>query len=116
METTEGTLTVKDGKSVEQVVIKKGTPGVIEKIVDGNTVMVSFEEGVEGGVVFGDSQDRKGPYYMRTASWKNGKRKLNYGGKMYSTSSASSNIYLEFKMKRLRSFKKEERVVKGRKL
>ena len=114
--TADGELKVESGSQVEEVLIPKGTPGIIEKIIDGNTIQVSFEEGPQKYLTFSDVANRKGPYYLQTASYKNNRRQVQYDGKMYVTSLASSSVYLLFKMKHLKSFKKDQRVVKGQKL
>lgn len=115
-ETTDGTFTVKSGQQVEEVVIKAGTPGVVTELIDGNTLAVSFELDDAEGLVFADKSQKKGPYYMQTLPWKNNKRQVKYKQEMYSTSAQSNHVYLMFKMKQIRSFKRDQRVVKGRKL
>lgn len=115
-ETTEGTLILTEGKSVEQVLIRAGTPGIVDKVIDDNRMMVSFEDGADKGLVFGDPFDKKGKYTMLAAEWKNNRGVLDYGGKTWFAAPGASNVYLTFKMKRLRKFRKDSRVVKGRRL
>lgn len=114
--TEEGTLIVKSGKSVDEVVIRAGTPGVVEKVVDKHKLAISFEIGDNMFLVFGDTKDRKGPYTMLAADWNNKRGKLQYGGKTYYTSTSAANVYLHFKMKRFNQIKRNQRVVGGRKL
>ena len=115
-ETTEGTLTVTNSKSVDQVLIKAGTPGIVEQVVDQNKVMVSFEDGGNKTIIFGDPFDNKGSYKLLAANWKNNRGSLTYNGKEYVTSASASNTYITFKMKKLNKFMKDEHVAKGRKL
>ena len=77
-------------------------------------VAVTFEDGKH--LIFGDPKNRKGPYNMLAGEWTNNKGKLQYGDKVYYTNSASSNVHLEFKMRKLNKYKKAQRVVKGKKL
>ena len=113
--TQEGTLIVKGGKELEEVVIRAGTPGVIEKVVDENKVAVSFES--DGSfLIFGDASNNKDRYSLLAAKWNNNRGKLKYGDQTYFTSTQCANVYLMFKMKRLNQLKKKERIAKGRKL
>ena len=115
-EISEGTLTTKDGKSVEQVLIKAGTPGVVDRILDGNRVAVRFEPGEEKYLVFGDPT-KQGRYTLLAGEWdKNNRGKLLYGGKTYLSGAGAANVYLTFRMKNLYQFKKNQTVVKGMKL
>lgn len=115
-EISEGTLMTKDEKSVEQVIIKSGTPGIVDRILDGNRVAVRFEEGEEKYLVFGDP-NKQGRYTLLAGEWdKNNRGKLQYGGKTYYTGSGAANVYLTFRMKNLYQFKKDQKVVKGMKL
>lgn len=115
-EISEGTLMTKDGKSVEQVIIKAGTPGIVDRVLDANRVAIRFEEGEEKYLVFGDP-NKQGRYTLLAGEWdKNNRGKLQYGGKAYNTGSGAANVYLTFRMKNLYQFKKDQKVVKGMKL
>ena len=114
--TQEGTLTVKDGKHIEQVVIRAGTPGVVEKVLGDNRVAVSFETGDGKFLVFGDPTERNGVYKLLAGKWVNRRGKITYGGEEFLTSTSSSQVYLEFKMKQLREYRKDQRYAKGRKV
>ena len=111
--TDQGELTITDGKYVEEVRIPANTPGVVEKVIDNSKIAVSFEDG--GYLVFGNPNGR-GKYTLLAAEWKNGRGMLKYKDKMYVATSGSENAYLIFTMKRLRKFKKDARVVGGKKL
>jgi len=110
-----GELVIASGSSMDQVIIKAGTPGIVVKVIDKNKVAVSFET-TDKYLVFGDAKDRKGPYTMLAAEWNNGRGKIEYGGKQYWATKGSSNVKLLFKMRRLNKFKKDERVAKGLKV
>lgn len=115
-EISEGTLMTKDEKSVEQVIIKAGTPGIADRVLDGNRISVRFEEGEGKFLVFGDPTNQ-GRYTLLAGEWdKNNRGKLQYGGKTYFTTQGAANVYLTFRMKNLYQFKKNQTVVKGMKL
>jgi len=115
--TEEGTLTIKSGNYVEQVIIKAGTPGVVEKVLDRNRIAVSFEIGENKYLEFGATNPKVNSRYTLLApKWVNNKGEIQYGGKTYYSSSGSGNVYLMFKMRKLHRYSKEQRVVKGRKI
>ncbi len=114
--TQDGTLKVQDGKKVEEIVIKAGTPGVIDQVIDGNRLTIRFEDGANKYIVFGDMSNRNGYYTLMALDWNSGRGKVNYGEKTYFSNSGSAGIYLKFKMKELRRYEKEQKVVKGIKL
>jgi len=115
--TEEGTLTIKSGNYVEQVIIKAGTPGVVEKVIDRNRIVVSFEVGENKFLEFGATNPKVNSRYTLLApKWVNNKGKIQYGGKTYFSASGSGNVHLLFKMRKLHKYSKEQRVVKGRKI
>ena len=115
--TEEGTLTIKSGNYVEQIVIKAGTPGVVEKVIDRNRISVSFEVGENKFLEFGATNPKVNSRYTLLApKWVNNKGEIQYGGKIYYSGSGSGNVYLLFKMRKLNKYSKEQRVVKGRKI
>lgn len=115
-EITEGTLTTKAEKSVEQVIIKAGTPGIIDHIIDANRFAVRFEEGEGKYLVFGNPNNQE-RYTLLAGEWdKNNRGKLQYGEKTYLTNTGAANVYLKFRMKNLNLFRKNQKVVKGMKL
>ena len=114
-ETKEGTLTIKGGNKVEEVVIKAGTPCVIEQVYDGNRVSVSFEEGKNKYLVFGSLHSRNGLYTLQVLN-ENGKQTINYGEKLYYASTGSEQVFLVFKIKSLNKFELNQQVVKGKKV
>ena len=115
--TDKGTLTLKSGQYVEQVIIKAGTPGLVEKIIDRNRVALSFEIGENKMLEFGATDPKTNDRYTLLApKWDGNKGLIDYGGNKYYSDPGSGNVYILFKMRKLHKFKKEQRVVKGRKI
>ena len=102
---------------MEQVIIKAGTPGIVEKVIDNNRIAVSFEVGDNTSIIFGAPSPKNNERYTLLApEWSNGKGKLQYKGKTYYTVEGSAGIHLLFKIRKLNNYEKEQRVVKGRKI
>ncbi|HHZ63884.1 MAG TPA: hypothetical protein EYN51_00020 [Flavobacteriales bacterium] len=116
-ETVEGTLTITNDRSLEQIVIKAGTPGVVLKVPGTTTMGVSFEVGDETALVFGTSvKGDNERYSLMAPEWENNRGKIQYAGKLYYTSRGSGGVHLLFKMQRLSKYIRKQRVVKGRKI
>lgn len=113
-ETQQGKLTIATGKSVDQVLIPKGTPGVVERVLEGNRLEVSFEEGQNKTLIFGNNGN--GNYTLLAEEWKNNRGKVTYDGKVYFTQQNAGGIYLTFKMKKLQEFNQTQHVAKGKKI
>ena len=112
-ETRNGELTVMNDSKIEEVIIKAGTPCVINSVVDGNKVKVSFEDDFNKHLVFGSLNNTDGYYTLMALDWKNGKGKVNYGENTYYSSPGSKDVFLALKMKSLKRLKVDQKVVKG---
>ena len=116
-EAVEGTLTITNDRSLEQIVIKIGTPGVVLQVPGTTTMGVSFEVGDGTTLVFGTSvKGDNERYSLMAPEWENNRGKIQYAGKTYYTSRGSGDTHLLFKMQRLSKYIKKARVVKGRKI
>ena len=114
--TEDGALKIKSGQSVEGIVIKAGTRGVVEKVVDGNRLAISFEVGDNTYLVFGEGKSMNGYYTLQATEWKDGRGTINYGDQLYMSNAGSGSIYLLFKLKKLDQYRKKQKIVKGRKV
>ncbi len=112
----DGTLKITTGKEYDEVLLKSGTPGVVENVLDEKRIAVSFEAGENKYIVFGDPNDRKGNYTLLAAEWKNNRGILKYGNQEYYANQGASNVYLMFKMRSLNKIKGQTKIVKGRRL
>lgn len=112
-ETSNGELNILKDATVEEVVIKAGTPCVIKEVVDGNRVTVTFESGGAKYLVFGSVNNKDGYYTLMALDWKSGRGRVNYGEKTYLSSPGSRDIFLVLKMKTLEQFKIDRKVEKG---
>lgn len=108
----DGKLFVKDEKNSEKIIIKRNTPCVLEKVIDQNKFLFSFEYGDDKYLAFGNTSG--GYYSLLAKDWKSGAGTLNYANKTYATD--DGGVYLTVKMKKLKKLKSRERTVKGRKI
>ena len=114
--TDNGTLVIKSGKNLEQIVFKRNTACVINSVVDNTKFSVSFEDGANKFLVFGSEADPNGYYSLKALDWNSGKGKVTYGDQTYYSNSGSQKTFLLFKMQSLRKIHVDEKVVKGKKV
>jgi len=114
-----GEIKIVDGKRVEQIVIKKGTPGVFVFQPKEGRFAVSFESTKydDPYLIFGPSPKARGRYVLRAKEWSNNNRrgKVSYAGKSYYTPSESAYAVLMVDLKRIRDTKVKSRTAGGRK-
>ena len=111
-----GKVKVIDGKQVEEIIIKKGTPGIVTALPL-QKMAISFELGDDYFLTFGIDKKRGDKYYLRLRELKDGKYAIvTYNNKAYQLSPASLNSYLQVNLKKIDNQQRELRVAKGRKL
>jgi hypothetical protein len=114
-----GEIKIVDGKRVEQIVIRKGTPGVFLFSPKDDRFAVSFESraGSEDPyLIFGPSRQTRGQYVLRARDWDDRGRggKISYGQKTYYTPTESAYAALLVDLKRIRNTKVKSRTADGR--
>ena len=112
------TLRVVNDKRVEEVVILPKTPGIALRMqADGNSLETSFEEGKN--LIFCTLRSNGGHgdlFRLCGQEWDGLVLKVDYGGLRYGTVGPSADAYLMIDLNNLNNFKKNTRVVKGRRL
>jgi hypothetical protein len=114
-ETENGNIVVSSNTAEDQIIIKKGTPGILEKQVGTDKVYISFEVGEGKYLVFGSTGQRE-PFRLQAENWNEGKGKLTYGGKTYYASGYSGTAHLLVYIKKFQKKKSNQKVVEGRKV
>jgi hypothetical protein len=109
----DGKLIVSSTASLDNISVDGKTPGVCVKVLGGNKLAISFFESDDQYLVFGDPNNR-GRYNLMGAEWKNGKGKINFGGKVYYIMPGGAGAYLKFEMKKIKDYKTTSTKAKGR--
>ena len=109
----DGKLVVSQSASLDNIIVDAKTPGVCVKVIDDSKIAVSFFDSDDQYLVFGDPNNR-GKYYLMGAEWKNGKGKINFGGKVYYIMPGGAGAYLKFEMKKVKDYKTSSTKAKGR--
>lgn len=119
--TDRGTLKVKSGRTIEEVLIKAHTPCVVQSVLDTKLVL-SFGDGPNELLVFGDVSDkgvrfRRGHYYaMLAADFRDGRDVVEYDGREFYVADPGRPVFLLFKMESIREYNRNTKTVKGKKL
>ncbi|HYG51961.1 MAG TPA: hypothetical protein VD905_13710 [Flavobacteriales bacterium] len=113
--TENGTIVISSSEAENQILIKKGTPGILMKQVGTDKVYISFEVGDNKFLVFGSTGQRE-PFKLQAESWEGGRGKLSYDGKIYYASSMSGSTHLLVSIKKFQKKKSNQKVVEGRKI
>ena len=99
-EITSGEIKMVDGKKVEQIVIKSGTPGVVVTAENRDTFLVSFD--ADGSYLrFGVNNDYAGKYTMMAKKWEGRTGIVDYAGKEYKSTPESIYAYLSVNMEKI---------------
>ncbi len=110
-----GRVMVEEGRQVEEVVIRRGTPGVLAVMPKSDRLGISFE-GRDGFLMFGPSREWGGRYMLLASSWEQNWGEVTYRGTKYYTSSNSATAYLRIAMNKISKVSSSRRTVKGRRL
>ena len=112
-----GVIKIVDGKKVEEVLIKKGTPGIVTNMADKKRMSVSFEIDDGHFLTFGSYSRRGGRYYLMLKGYEKDKRaKVTYVNKEFYISPESLKSFLQVDMKKINREERDQRVAGGRKL
>jgi len=116
-EIISGKIKTVDGRRVEEIIIRKGTPGVLLFKPKDNRFAVSFEDGNdEKYLMFGPSPKARGKYVLLASEWKQRRGKVSYDGKTFTTPSRSAFSALMVDLKRINDVSVKRRQARGRKI
>jgi len=115
-EVENGTIKIVDGRQIEEVVFKSGTPGVFLFTPKSNKIAVCFEENNENFLMFGASRTNNGRFVLLAKEWERNYGTISYAGKLWKTrdENAFANLLVDFD--RARKTKVERKTVGGRKI
>lgn len=120
---TEGSSTISSGKikvvkgeKIEEIKIKRGTPGVFLFRPNDDKFAVSFESGDKSFLIFGPSEKKGGEYTLRAAEWdkSKGQGEVTYNGKKYYTPTKSAYATLMVDLKKAGKTDIKSKTAKGR--
>lgn len=112
----DGKIVVESDREVEEVVIKKGTPGVFVMSPKEDRFAISFDSGKEEFLMFGPNAKANGRFVLLAKDWDRRSGEISYGGKTWRTSSDSAYSALMVDIKRASKTKRSSDEADGRRV
>ncbi len=112
----DGQIQIKDNSNVKQVVIKKGTPGILVFSPKDDRFAVSFDDDSDKYLMFGPSDRNNGRYTLLAKNWNRRSGIIRYGGQEYRTNSESAYAALMVDIKRASDANYKKETAGGRKV
>ena len=92
---TKGKIRMVNGRKVEEIVIKKGTPGMYLFSPEKDHYAIGFDAADDNKyLVFGPARQVNGRYVLLAKEWGRNGGKVTYGDKVYQTGSESAYAFL----------------------
>ncbi|HRO08462.1 MAG TPA: hypothetical protein PK047_06305 [Saprospiraceae bacterium] len=114
---TGGKIQMDKERNIEEVIIKKNTPGVFLFSPKKDHYAICFDKNDDSRyLVFGPSDKMNGRYVLLAKSWNNKTGKVTYGNKTYSTPATSAYANLLVNMKKSKTVRKSTNSPAGRKV
>lgn len=111
---TEGKIRIKNGRKIEQVLIKAGTPGILVLMPKENRFAISFEEDNDAYLMFGPNPKFYDRFVLLAQDWEKEDGKVHYKGKVYTVDSESAFSSLMVDLKKTGENEYQSRKVQGR--
>lgn len=97
---TNGKITIRDGRKVEQVVIKARTPGVVVLMPNEDRFAVSFENEDDAYLMFGPNPKYYDRFALLAQDWEKNSGKIHYKGQLYNVDSDAAYAALMVDLRR----------------
>ncbi|MBT8234001.1 MAG: hypothetical protein KJN84_15315 [Bacteroidia bacterium] len=111
-----GQIKIRDQKKVDEVIIRKGTPGVLVFSPNSNRFALSFDEDSDKYLMFGPNEKARGRYVLLAKNWKKRGGIIAYGKNEYRTTSESAYAALMVDVSKARKVSKRSDTASGRRV
>lgn len=112
-----GTVRIKQGRKIQEVIIREGTPGVLLFSPKDDRFAISFEDGNdERFLMFGPNPKASNRYVLLAKEWKRKKGKVTYEGINYFTNAESAYAALMIDLRQIKRTSVKKRTASGRTL
>jgi hypothetical protein len=116
-EITSGTIKIVKGEKVEEVRIKKGTPGTFLFRAGKNNFAIGFDATTDKRyLMFGANPKRHGSYVLLASEWKDRLGKVRYDERFYFAEEESAWASLLVDLKKIQKTEVSSRTERGRKV
>lgn len=116
-EIISGEIKVIDGREVEEIFIRRNTPGVLLFMPRENRFAISFEaEGNDRYLIFGPNPKAGNRYALLASEWRRRGGTVTYEGRRFNVNSSSAFASLMVDLKKIRKISVKSRTARGRKV
>lgn len=116
-EIISGKVRVVNGREVEEIVIRRGTPGILMFKPKENRFAVSFEDGGEERyLVFGPNPKASDRYVLLASEWRKRGGTVTYDGRKFDVDADDAFATLMVDLKKFNKLSVESRTAGGRKI
>lgn len=116
-EIISGEIKVVDGREVEEIVIRRKTPGVLLFLPKENRFAISFEaEGDDRYLIFGPNPKAGNRYALLASEWRRRGGKVTYEGRKFDVEASSAFAALMVDLKKIRKTSINSRTARGRRV
>ena len=100
-EIVQGRVRVENGRDIEEIIFKRGTPGVVLFTPKEDHLAIGFDARDDSKfLIFGPNPKQRGRYTLLASDWKRYRGKVTYAGQTWEVSAANSDINLLLDMKK----------------
>jgi hypothetical protein len=111
-----GTIKIEDGRKIEEVIIRKGTPGAFIFSPKSERFAIGFEDSNDRYLMFGPSPKFSDRYVMLASDWNRRSGEVTYDDKKWRVSSDDAYAALLVDLRKISKVDVNSRVAKGRKV
>lgn len=115
-EVVSGKIKIEDGRQIEEVVIRKGTPGAFLFSPKVDRFAIGFEESNERYLIFGPSPKYSDRFVLLASDWDRRSGEVTYDNKTWKVSSDVAYAALLVDLRKINKVDVNSRVAKGRKV
>ncbi len=115
-EVVSGKIKIEDGRKIEEVVIRKGTPGAFLFSPKKDRFAIGFEEGNDRYLMFGPSPKYSDRFVLLASDWDRRTGSVTYDDKTWKVSSDVAYAALLVDLRKINKVDVNSRVAKGRKV
>jgi hypothetical protein len=115
-EVVSGRIKIEDGRKIEEVVVKKGTPGAYLFSPKEDRFAIGFEESNDRYLIFGPSPKYSDRFVLLASDWDRRSGEVTYDNKTWRVSSDNAYAALLVDLRKINKVDVNSRVAKGRKV
>lgn len=111
-----GKIRMKEGKKIQEIVIRKNTPGVVIFMPKEDRFAVCFDRDDDNYLMFGPNNRYNSNFTLLGKEWSKQVGKVTYGGEVYYTSSRNALASLLVNVNKIKKSSVKRKTTLGRKV